>query len=525
MQSLTLPQILASAIAENGIKNPIPQNSTGTYLASVDEGYPEITLTPIAEGGIPPAGGDLNGMFNLLSQFYFFNQNGGTYTYNSTVSSMIGGYPKGAVLWYNGIDGTHIQVVSNVENNTNNFIENPSFIGDTDKPWSFVDTKISNMPVGSIITSDYPMNLAGLEPLNHPDYTSGKLLTNVNVQYPDFWNLCIANKDKAVNGDILFARYNKSQAEYTTELNAKGFCGFYVIDEDAKTVRLPYLKEAFFQGSNGTDIDIEAGAPNIIGNVQSIMSYSGNSAPAYTGSLIATRTGSASTSSSGHTSSNTISLDASLSSGIYGNSDTVQPDSVMVFYYLVCGNTSAGSSVIGIDGKQDKMQFETIPVASEGLEGKIFQYVGTTNASYTNGYFYKCVQTGTVNPTASITQSGSGGMSDLDVVASTFASQISESGTYTFTYNNNDWFLGSSAVDLTDYGISYTGTPVDFDVLTVVFTAGYNTYSWNNISVMDAQTVSNLVTSIDSASTDSQYPSAKCVYDIIGDIESLLSSI
>ena len=36
---------------------------------------------------------------------------------------------------------------------------------------------------------------------------------------------------------------------------------------------------------------------------------------------------------------------------------------------------------------------------------------------------------------------------------------------------------------------------------------------------------SNLVTTMDSSSTDAQYPSAKCVYDIIGDVESLLSSI
>ena len=39
------------------------------------------------------------------------------------------------------------------------------------------------------------------------------------------------------------------------------------------------------------------------------------------------------------------------------------------------------------------------------------------------------------------------------------------------------------------------------------------------------QTTSNLVTSISSLSTDAQYPSAKCVYDIIGDIESLLSQV
>lgn len=39
------------------------------------------------------------------------------------------------------------------------------------------------------------------------------------------------------------------------------------------------------------------------------------------------------------------------------------------------------------------------------------------------------------------------------------------------------------------------------------------------------QTTSNLVTSLSSASTDTQYPSAKCVYNIVGDIESLLAAI
>lgn len=34
-----------------------------------------------------------------------------------------------------------------------------------------------------------------------------------------------------------------------------------------------------------------------------------------------------------------------------------------------------------------------------------------------------------------------------------------------------------------------------------------------------------LVTSISSSSTDAQYPSAKCVYDLIGDIETLLAAI
>lgn len=43
--------------------------------------------------------------------------------------------------------------------------------------------------------------------------------------------------------------------------------------------------------------------------------------------------------------------------------------------------------------------------------------------------------------------------------------------------------------------------------------------------VSGKENTSNKVTSLSSASTDSQYPSAKCVYDLIGDVESLLSQV
>lgn len=39
------------------------------------------------------------------------------------------------------------------------------------------------------------------------------------------------------------------------------------------------------------------------------------------------------------------------------------------------------------------------------------------------------------------------------------------------------------------------------------------------------EVTTNKVTSISSSSTDTQYPSAKCMYDIIGDVESLLSEV
>ena len=47
--------------------------------------------------------------------------------------------------------------------------------------------------------------------------------------------------------------------------------------------------------------------------------------------------------------------------------------------------------------------------------------------------------------------------------------------------------------------------------------------TWSAMS--GTQTVGNLVTSVSASSTDSQYPSAKCVYDLVGDIETLLSQV
>lgn len=39
------------------------------------------------------------------------------------------------------------------------------------------------------------------------------------------------------------------------------------------------------------------------------------------------------------------------------------------------------------------------------------------------------------------------------------------------------------------------------------------------------ESTTNKVTSLSSSSTDTQYPSAKCVYDLLGDVESLINAL
>ena len=52
---------------------------------------------------------------------------------------------------------------------------------------------------------------------------------------------------------------------------------------------------------------------------------------------------------------------------------------------------------------------------------------------------------------------------------------------------------------------------------------------WTNTNIADVlvnkEDISNKVTSISNSSTDTQYPTAKCVYDLVGDIETLLSEV
>ena len=65
------------------------------------------------------------------------------------------------------------------------------------------------------------------------------------------------------------------------------------------------------------------------------------------------------------------------------------------------------------------IQKSTMPTASSTNEGVIYQFIGTTDGTYTNGYFYKCVSDGASTPTYSwqniSVQSGGGGGSSTDV--------------------------------------------------------------------------------------------------------------
>ena len=124
MQSLTQPTLLLKPFADEGDRNSIPVENTDAQnpqLADLTNGFPQVTSEDPDDGGLPPERKDINGLGYLTTTYDYFYQAGGTFTFNPTISTAIGGYPLGARLWYTDSNGATTVVRSTVANNTDNF--------------------------------------------------------------------------------------------------------------------------------------------------------------------------------------------------------------------------------------------------------------------------------------------------------------------------------------------------------------------------------------------------------------------
>ena len=96
------------------------QIATQPGAASLNDGFPPVTCTPVTSGGVPPFGQDANGILRQITQWLQFYEAGGAFipVYDSAFSTSVGGYPKGAVLANLSVPGFYW--ISAVDNNTSN---------------------------------------------------------------------------------------------------------------------------------------------------------------------------------------------------------------------------------------------------------------------------------------------------------------------------------------------------------------------------------------------------------------------
>ena len=157
---------LNSPIAEQGDRCSI---TTGADVEEKETevsqkfGIPSLFSTPVAKGGKYIRRDQLNGLLNLISQFQYYLQSGGFFTFDSSTSATIGGYPEGAVLFYvNGDDSCFVRSKKN--NNTDDFSQEPvSYIdegtGEDSKSWLKVSPSINDVKDGYkriVVVDDMP---------------------------------------------------------------------------------------------------------------------------------------------------------------------------------------------------------------------------------------------------------------------------------------------------------------------------------------------------------------------------------
>lgn len=204
--TLETSKVMPSEFCADGDKNTIltSPSTSNPQLANFSTGFPAITQTSIPNGGIPPERADFNGMFNLLSSALVYIQNGGQWTFVPEVSNAIGGYPAGAILNY--YDATHKvnkRVISNINNNVNNFLLDPSQIGDSSKPWSYTE----NTP----IVQDLKKPSADTVP-------STKAVSDESSRIVSVMNNKVSKSGDTMTGNLTI---NNSVPEYILQNNTK----------------------------------------------------------------------------------------------------------------------------------------------------------------------------------------------------------------------------------------------------------------------------------------------------------------
>ena len=189
--------------------------------------------------------------------------------------------------------------------------------------------------IGQIIPSTIPLADAGLHLLD------GSLIQGSGI-YSAFVDYIAGLVTDYPN---LFC----TEANWQSSVSTYGVCGKFVYDSVNNTVRLPKIT-GIIEGT--TDVTalgdlVEAGLPNITG---SLYSYNWGGSPADIGGAFKYEsTFNVYRGTSFNNAGQNISFDASRSSSIYGNSSTVQPQTIKAFYYIVIATSTKTSIQVDID--------------------------------------------------------------------------------------------------------------------------------------------------------------------------------
>ena len=207
--------------------------------------------------------------------------------------------------------------------------------------WASLNTPTTKN-IGEIVPSILPLTDAGLHLLD------GDLLSG-GGSYDEFIDY-IADLYNSGNYPSLF----ETDANWQSSVSTYGVCGKFVYDDVNGTVRLPKITGIIEGTVNANALGdlVKAGLPDITGTVDIIPAQTVSMGIQYgQGAFSTTKTSSSGAANSGGASQPTveISFQASDSDPTYGNSSTVQPQTILGFYYIVVANSVKTEIQVDID--------------------------------------------------------------------------------------------------------------------------------------------------------------------------------
>lgn len=131
--STPFPDPIIKPFSNTGDNAPPPLGPIST-AANQETGFPILESTPLNAGGIPVTREEFNGAFNFYTKQILALVSGCRFTFSQELSDEQNGYPMGAVLYCASDNSLQRSLINN---NTANFITDPSYINDGEN-WTAV---------------------------------------------------------------------------------------------------------------------------------------------------------------------------------------------------------------------------------------------------------------------------------------------------------------------------------------------------------------------------------------------------
>lgn len=182
-----------------------------------------------------------------------------------------------------------------------------------------------------------------------------------------------------------------TEAEFQQSITTYGVCGKFVWDSVNKTLRLPRVT-GFIEGTiveSAIGDLVEAGLPNITGSAYYVIAPYNDSVKVTSGAInMIKNDGYAGFGGGSSNTDATLSIDASASNPIYSNSDTVQPQAIKGYVYIVLANAVKTQIEVDIDNVATELNGKADVDLMNCTKPYIIESYQTSGTNTTYGYRY-----------------------------------------------------------------------------------------------------------------------------------------